>query len=255
MAMLNNQRVTGPYRVAPKNANFFQFPPVGDCGHPLPGGPIVAQVVHLCSEATALLHGSRLKNGEPRLSRAGKNAFFCLKKKLMLFCVFQNCCGIFSCLIFISGTPKEKRVCWMILSDSNLVYRSGFFWEPKICRFSCEFDLKLTPISGFNIFVPYNFKNIDCVFIYLFSLFIYLLIYLYIHISMYSTSDSRMRIPIAILDVHSHRNGMPNLFCKLSICPPANSDEKPPCADHQQTSNGYYKSLWTIGWLAPINGY
>ena len=60
---------------------------------------------------------------------------------------------------------------------------------------------------------------------------------------MYSTSDSRMRIPIAILDVHSHRNGMPNLFCKLSICPPANSDEKPPCADHQQTSNGYYKSL------------
>ena len=99
----------------------------------------------------------------------------------MLFCVFQNCCGIFSCLIFISGTPKEKRVCWMILSDSNLVYRSGFFWEPKICRFSCEFDLKFTPISGFNIFVPYNFKNIDCVFIYLFIFFIYLFTYLFIY--------------------------------------------------------------------------
>ena len=24
---------------------------------------------------------------------------------------------------------------------------------------------------------------------------------------------------------------------------------------HKDPYNGYYKSLWTIGWLAPINGY
>ena len=108
MAMLNNQRVTGPYQVAPKNANFFQFPPVGDCGHPLPGGPIVAQVVHLCSEATALLHGSRLKNGEPRLSRAGKNAFFCLKKKTDVVLCFPKLLWNFLVFDLYFWNPERK---------------------------------------------------------------------------------------------------------------------------------------------------
>jgi len=36
------------------------------------------------------------------------------------------------------------------------------------------------------------------------------------------------------MDVHSHKNG---IFIGMD------------------PYNGYYKSLWTIGWLAPINGY
>lgn len=57
--------------------------PVGDCGHPLPGGPIVAQVVHLCSEATALLRTVRRE-------KTRRGVFLELGKMCFLFVLFKS---------------------------------------------------------------------------------------------------------------------------------------------------------------------